>query len=60
MLTAAILSKKNKKVLVLEQSDTVGGCTDNYWEKGYDFDIGLDYVGSSIARGSFNFDLMRT
>ena len=44
-LTAgSILSKRGKKVLVLEQSDRVGGCCSTYEVDGYKFDIGASVV----------------
>lgn len=44
-LTAgAILSKRGRKVLVLEQSDRVGGCCSTYEVDGYKFDIGASVV----------------
>jgi all-trans-retinol 13,14-reductase len=33
-------------VLVLEQHDAAGGCTHTFFEKGYEFDTGLHYIGS--------------
>ena len=38
---AAILSKANKRVLVLEQHDQAGGCCHTFTEKGFEFDGGL-------------------
>ena len=44
-LTAgSILSKRGRKVLVLEQSDRVGGCCSTYEIDGYKFDIGASVV----------------
>ena len=44
-LTAgSILAKRGKKVLVLEQSDRVGGCCSTYEIDGYKFDIGASVV----------------
>jgi len=42
---AALLSKAGKKVLVLEQHDQAGGCCHTFIEKGYEFDVGIHYVG---------------
>nr|XP_015818274.2 inactive all-trans-retinol 13,14-reductase [Nothobranchius furzeri] len=45
-LTAgATLAKAGKKVLVLEQHDQAGGCCHTYIEKGFEFDVGLHYIG---------------
>ena len=45
LCTAAILAKAGKKVLVLEQHDQAGGCCHTYIERGYEFDVGIHYVG---------------
>lgn len=45
LCTAAILAKAGKKVLVLEQHDQSGGCCHTYTEKGYEFDVGIHYLG---------------
>lgn len=42
---AAILAKAGKKVLVLEQHDQAGGCCHTFIEKGFEFDVGIHYVG---------------
>ena len=42
---AAILAKMGKKVLVLEQHDQAGGCCHTYVEKGFEFDVGIHYIG---------------
>jgi len=42
---AALLAKAGKKVLVLEQHDQAGGCCHTFIEKGYEFDVGIHYVG---------------
>lgn len=45
-LTAAnLLAKAGKKVLVLEQHDQAGGCCHVFAEKGFEFDVGIHYVG---------------
>ncbi|KAK7076744.1 hypothetical protein SK128_022175, partial [Halocaridina rubra] len=43
--TAALLAKAGKRVLVLEQHDQAGGCCHTFIEKGYEFDVGIHYVG---------------
>lgn len=45
LTTAAILSKAGKAVLVLEQHYTAGGFTHSYSRKGYEWDVGLHYIG---------------
>lgn len=45
-LTAgSLLSKAGKKVLVLEQHDQAGGCCHVFIDKGFEFDVGIHYVG---------------
>ncbi|CAG5958664.1 unnamed protein product, partial [Menidia menidia] len=54
----ATLSKAGKKVLVLEQHDQAGGCCHTYIEKGFEFDVGLHYIGqvheNSLLRIAFD------
>jgi len=45
MTTAAIMSKSGKRVLVLEQHDQAGGCCHSFIDKGYEFDVGIHYIG---------------
>ncbi|XP_077979098.1 all-trans-retinol 13,14-reductase-like [Glandiceps talaboti] len=45
MAVAALMAKTGKKVLVLEQHDQAGGCCHTYVDKGYEFDVGIHYVG---------------
>ncbi|KAG5263041.1 hypothetical protein AALO_G00281800 [Alosa alosa] len=42
---AACLAKQGKRVLVLEQHDQAGGCCHTFTEKGFEFDVGLHYLG---------------
>ncbi|XP_038152833.1 inactive all-trans-retinol 13,14-reductase [Cyprinodon tularosa] len=58
-LTAgATLAKAGKRVLVLEQHDQAGGCCHSYIEKGFEFDVGLHYIGqvheNSLLRVAFD------
>lgn len=48
LTTAALLAKVGKKVLVLEQHDQAGGCCHTYVEKGFEFDVGIHYVGGMV------------
>ncbi len=41
----AILSKQGQRVLILEKHYTAGGFTHSYTRKGYEWDVGLHYVG---------------
>ncbi|KAM4747588.1 all-trans-retinol 13,14-reductase [Rhinophrynus dorsalis] len=43
--TAALLAKAGKRVLVLEQLGKLGGCCHTFNEKGYEFDVGIHYIG---------------
>ena len=45
LTTAACLSKAGKKVLVLEQHYTAGGYTHSYARNGYEWDVGVHYIG---------------
>ncbi|XP_064109904.1 all-trans-retinol 13,14-reductase-like [Macrobrachium nipponense] len=36
---------KLKEVLVLEQHDQAGGCCHTFIDKGYEFDVGIHYIG---------------
>ena len=40
----AQLAKKGRKVLVLEQTERVGGCCSTYEQNGFKFDIGASIV----------------
>ncbi|KAM4716398.1 LOW QUALITY PROTEIN: all-trans-retinol 13,14-reductase-like, partial [Anableps anableps] len=45
LAAAALLSKAGKKVVVLEQHDLAGGCTHTFQNKGFEFDVGIHYLG---------------
>jgi len=45
LCSAALLSKLGKKVCVLEQHYTAGGYTHAYERAGYEWDVGVHYVG---------------
>ncbi|PAA68268.1 hypothetical protein BOX15_Mlig000903g3 [Macrostomum lignano] len=52
-LTAAtLLARARKRVLVLEQHDVIGGCCHTFVDKGYEFDVGIHYIGE-MRPGSF-------
>ena len=60
MTTAACLSRLGKKVLVLEQHYTAGGFTHAYARNGYEWDVGVHYIGDvgsrrSLSRQLFDF-----
>ncbi|CUS40373.1 MULTISPECIES: phytoene desaturase family protein [Thalassolituus] len=45
LTTAACLSKMGKKVAVFEQHYTAGGFTHSYDRNGYEWDVGVHYIG---------------
>ena len=45
LATAAILAKEGQKVLVLERHYTAGGFTHVFKRKGYEWDVGIHYIG---------------
>ncbi len=45
LATAVILSKQGQKVLVLERHTTAGGFTHVFKRKGYEWDVGIHYIG---------------
>ena len=60
LTTAAILAKEGQKVLVLERHYTVGGFTHVFKRRGYEWDVGIHYIGevqrpSSVVRRLFDY-----
>ena len=60
LTTAACLSRVGKKVLVLEQHYTAGGFTHSYARNGYEWDVGVHYIGDvgnprTLTRRLFDF-----
>ncbi|WP_160152192.1 NAD(P)/FAD-dependent oxidoreductase [Microbulbifer sp. ALW1] len=60
LTTAALLSDQGKKVLVLEQHYTAGGFTHAYDRHGYEWDVGVHYIGDvgehpTMTRRLFDF-----
>jgi all-trans-retinol 13,14-reductase len=45
LTTAALLAKEGQKVLVLERHYTAGGFTHIFKRKGYEWDVGIHYIG---------------
>lgn len=45
LASAACLSKEGKKVLVLERHYTAGGYTHVFKRRGYEWDVGIHYIG---------------
>ncbi|MDN3640198.1 NAD(P)/FAD-dependent oxidoreductase [Simiduia curdlanivorans] len=52
LCTAALLAKAGKKVCVLEQHYTAGGYTHSYENAGYEWDVGVHYIGEVHKRWS--------
>jgi len=50
LTTAALLSELGWRVAVLEQHYTAGGATHSYDRAGYDWDVGVHYIGDMGAR----------
>ena len=42
---ASILAKEGKKVLILERHYTAGGFTHVFKRRGYEWDVGIHYIG---------------
>lgn len=45
LTTAAILAKEGQRVLILERHYTAGGFTHVFKRKGYEWDVGIHYIG---------------
>ncbi len=45
LTTAALLSRHGKKVLILERHSTPGGFSHTFKRKGFEWDVGVHYVG---------------
>lgn len=54
---ASFLSQYGMKVLLLEQHYTLGGCTQTYRRNGYEWNIGLHYVGDVHHHKSLTWKL---
>jgi all-trans-retinol 13,14-reductase len=54
--TAANLARTGLKVAVFEQNQTAGGCTHTFEKEGFEFDVGVHYVGgfSSVIRKMYD------
>jgi len=50
LTTAALLSELGHRVCVLEQHYTAGGFTHSYERNGYEWDVGVHYIGEVGAR----------
>lgn len=52
LATASLLARRSRRVLVLERHYTVGGFTHTYRRRGYEWDVGVHYIGSVQHRSS--------
>ena len=55
--SAALLSKAGMKVLVLEKHGKCGGACHIFKAEGYEFDVGIHYIGN-LSRESLNRTLL--
>lgn len=60
LTTAAILAKEGQKVLVLEKHYTAGGFTHIFKRRGYEWDVGVHYIGevqrpNSVIKKLFDY-----
>ena len=53
LTTAALLAREGKKVLVLERHYTAGGFTHVFKRPGYEWDVGVHYIGDMGRQNSF-------
>jgi all-trans-retinol 13,14-reductase len=60
LTTAALLSELGRKVCVLEQHYTAGGYTHSYDRAGYEWDVGVHYIGDvgTKTRSRLMFDFL--
>ena len=52
MTTGAILAKEGQKVLIIERHYTAGGFTHIFTRRGYEWDVGIHYIGEVQRPGS--------
>ncbi len=60
LATGAILAKEGQKVLILERHYTAGGFTHIFKRKGYEWDVGIHYIGevqrpNSLTKKMFDY-----
>ena len=60
LTTAAILAKEGQKVLILERHYTAGGFTHIFKRKGFEWDVGIHYIGevqkpTSVIKKLFDY-----
>ncbi|CDQ80805.1 unnamed protein product [Oncorhynchus mykiss] len=57
LTAAAVLAKAGKRVVVLEQHDQAGGCTHTFENQGFEFDVGIHYLGQLHENSMFRVAL---
>ncbi|XP_035611285.1 all-trans-retinol 13,14-reductase-like [Oncorhynchus keta] len=57
LTAAAVLAKAGKRVVVLEQHDQAGGCTHSFENQGFEFDVGIHYLGQLHENSMFRVAL---
>lgn len=60
LTTGAILAKEGQKVLIVERHYTAGGFTHVFKRKGYEWDVGIHYIGevsrpNSVVKRLFDY-----
>ena len=50
LTSASMLAKAGYKVVVLEQHDVAGGSTHTFEDGGFEFDVGIHYIGGMLDR----------
>ena len=61
LCTAALLSKIGRRVLLIEKHHVIGGYTHMFKRKGYEWDVGIHYIGEvhrDSSTGRRIFDLI--
>lgn len=58
LASASLLSKCGYKVVIFEQHYTVGGSTHMYSDGGFEFDVGVHYVGGQMDRWASPFRMV--
>ena len=54
LCSAALLGMEGKKVLVLEKHFKIGGYTHTFKRQGYEWDVGIHYIGGMHLKKSFS------
>ena len=54
LCSAAILGMEGKKVLVLEKHFKIGGYTHTFKRQGYEWDVGIHYIGGVHRKKAFS------